>query len=308
MRIIVHPGMPKAGSSSLQAFFQANASTFSAEGVCYFQPEAGRVSPPMLNQITAAVRTAKGESLVVSHESLCEPDWLDPEALVRALPDHQVEAVFVVRPLKDWMRSRERHRITRLRGSSVGRAPKARWFDSWIDAAPVAFADLRLGIPQAFLSAARLSMPEGAVVTPPANRSLPPRDLAIAINRSIAESPGDFRLDKRWEHLRRLLLNGQSHRGADSDPLDPQDRDEQLITVLRDYEDELSGRSLLRDAIAVVRGDQERTDWYISQFEAEVDLHVPVAEQALESWCRQRGRMDLAELMLVGSATTADWA
>lgn len=108
MKVIVHIGVHKTGTSALQAFLARNAPLLSERGV-YYRPtmaawpnhnpmsvgfSAGHSSGP---QLLAQLRQDAGErTLLISSEMLCEPQ-VDIEAFLRCLGGDDVRTIAYIR-------------------------------------------------------------------------------------------------------------------------------------------------------------------------------------------------------------------
>ncbi len=108
MKVIIHIGVHKTGTSALQAFLARNAPLLSGRGV-YYRPtipewpnhnpmtvgfKPGYSSGPGL--LAQQLAEADGKTLLISSEMLCEPDT-DIEAFLACLSGHDVRTIAYIR-------------------------------------------------------------------------------------------------------------------------------------------------------------------------------------------------------------------
>ena len=112
-RLIVHVGLPKCGSTTLQDALQLAHPQLSANGI-----SAERLRPIKYVQRLAANDSSKlwsqlslrncAENVIYSSEYLCSLDATSIEVFMSKASANfdEVTVVFVLRPIKDWVRSR----------------------------------------------------------------------------------------------------------------------------------------------------------------------------------------------------------
>lgn len=122
LKIILHPGLPKTGTSAIQMYFKRNADKYLRDNVLYPLEGANKIVyshswmssamrnkdfSPILRQLQSTAQTTK--KLIISDESLyLEAPLLSPEAraeLRKIFAPHSVRIVFCQRPLGKWKKS-----------------------------------------------------------------------------------------------------------------------------------------------------------------------------------------------------------
>lgn len=264
--------MPKAGSTSIQAFLQSNMAELRTRGISYVEPASASSLEDLFTQVTDGVSAmlastnAKDISVVVvSHESILEAD---PGAVSEFLEQlvhmgMEIDVVVVTRRLADWVVSMENQRLRTLKGSRGQRvAPVDRWFATWMApqvtsrlASPVQFIDLGApeGLLRAFAAASHLDIPDELFSKSETgrNRSASGNELAVymllddALTVALRATLDEKRLLKspRFREIRkflRLLLgDGDHHRKPRDLGLDSELRLQLLLHFVDDFGDAL---------------------------------------------------------------------
>ncbi len=142
-RVVVHCGLPKTGTSSLQAYFFENAARYRADGVYYPTKNADKseLNHAWFSQelrdgsVQELQRTLAGcppdcHTVFLSDESLFVelPGWTDgaKDTLAKALKGYQVELVLCQRDKAAWMRSFYLQAVQNRRGGPVTKRDSAR--------------------------------------------------------------------------------------------------------------------------------------------------------------------------------------
>lgn len=113
MKIILHIGVHKTGTSALQAFLARNAALLLERGVFYkpttpewpnHNPLAAAFMPGSIDdgptRLATTLEEAEGKTLLISSEMLCEPG-VDLDLLLSCLKGHEVRTIAYIRHPSD---------------------------------------------------------------------------------------------------------------------------------------------------------------------------------------------------------------
>lgn len=284
MKVVIHPGMKKAGSTTIQTFFRTNAAGFAAVGVAQAHPRGTtkNLIPETITRVDKIIASG-GDSrfshVLISHESLLEINGSGLHELLNALEDRDctVEVVMVLRPLEGWAISRAVQRLKSLRGGvqELMIPDVTVWFDAWLAddvqarlVRPTQFVDLasERGLLAEFAKKSQLPMPRKWTRLQVANVNLSPSgsDLALlaildealllasAAGLSAASSaPGG--ISQLSGFISRLVNRGDHHRNPQSLDIDEEFRTD----LLRYFLDVLSSQLLMSQELLGSRSHAE---------------------------------------------------
>ncbi|MDO8732936.1 MAG: hypothetical protein Q7L55_10275 [Actinomycetota bacterium] len=270
MKVVLHPGMPKAGSTTIQTYFRAHEDELRSSGIGYIQPEGVTSGLPaqVISKLDDLLDVDNPTHVVVSHESLIEigSDTLYPFLDELRSRDVTIEVVIIVRPLGEWAVSKEKQRLRSLKGTASPKRPAVeKWFSTWMApeaedriGSPIRLVDLHAaeGLIPAFMNSAGLPLPDSwpQVTSLAVNRSPVERDLAIylVLNDAIRWAQEEWPEDERTSngrHLREIrqfiaeiLASGDHHRTPRELGLDEDLRSRLLVHFFDDLEATLSDR------------------------------------------------------------------
>ncbi len=331
MHVVIHPGLPKAGSTTIQAFTRKFESRLRGLGVGYVQTteRSGAARAQQVLDGVSELATAGLKHGLVSQEALAGWPRVRVNRLIADLKDagHDVEVVLVVRAYEPWVLSMAMQRVRTLRGSPIREPePVWEWLEIWrglsvpVSIIPLGAEDRLL---PAFWAAARIDVPAEWL-----------RKGAVALNKSpAAEQFGVFiRLDqaialamasdpdvlngrnamKIKKLIRGLLDGGEHHRKPIVVRIDDEFRSELLEYLITQFEEQLAAaagedrqaEAAIRTAFKIARRavsvDSDTASEAAEQFNAAVRDGLSPALTHLRRWCEQPGNEDVASILLPG--------
>lgn len=343
MKVVLHPGMTKAGSTTIQNFFTVHSQALEQAGIGYLEPQGS--TKGLFDEVLRDLDDLLSRDphrfthIVISHESLFEAHEDVVVAFLDSMKDRGMptRVVMVVRPVTEWIVSLSKQKAKALRGFRPdGGGPRAeRLLETWVASpietrleCPVEFVPLKGpgGLLGEFIVRSGCPVPEDWKDWPSASVNVSPsgRELALyaALNEAIAMAVVDAGLgpdaisgpeahDTR-KVLGRLISNGDHHRRPAALAMDNQFRTELiqhfvghleaiLLEQVREPRAAKGIRSVMTECRAMLKdsaSSEALADKWQSEFLEAAASGGPRNEERFRRWCRDRGRPDLAELML----------
>lgn len=329
MRLIVHPGLPKAGSTTIQAFMRKYETRLRAAGVGSVQTTERSAAERAEQILSGAKQQADAgmKHVIVSQEALAGWPRVRVERLVSdlKLASYDVEVVLVLRQYEPWAVSMAMQRVRTLRGYPMrDPEPVWEWLDTWHTAgAPLKIVPLesKQGLLPSFMAAAGIDVPEewmqkaaGAINKSPSAQQfgafiLLDRAIAIAaaVDPDVLADKNVLRIKKM---IRGLLDGGEHHRKPIVVRVDDEFRAELLDYLILQLEEPMAAtagentkteaqiRSAFKAARRGVAVDSESARKAAEQFTAVVKAGLPPEILQLRRWCAQPGHEVAAGIML----------